>query len=66
MLLTPGPSQLHNLTPKIKTLNVFWRLCISKGKIHQFDFLNWLSNLKNLVLSNGSENLRNVIQMALQ
>ena len=33
----------------------------SKGS----DLFNWLSNLKNFVLSNGSENVRNVIQMAL-
>ena len=30
--------------------------------IKQFVFFNWLSNVKNLVLLNGSEHLRNVIQ----
>ena len=29
------------------------------------ELFNWLSNLKNVVLSNGSKNVRNVIQMAL-
>ena len=33
-----------------------------KRRIKQFNFFNWLSNVKNLVLSNGSEHLRNVIQ----
>ena len=30
------------------------------------DFFNWLSNIKNFVLSNGSENVRNVIRIALK
>ena len=30
--------------------------------IKQFNFFNWLSNVKNLVLSNGSKHMRNVIQ----
>ena len=38
-------------------LNVTW----SKEK----DFFNWLLNLKNLVLSNGSRNVQSVIQIAL-
>ena len=33
-----------------------------KRRIKQFNFFNWLSNVTNLVLSNGSEHLRNVIQ----
>ena len=41
-------------------LNVFWTLIASKRRIKQFDFFNWLSNVKNLVLSNGFEHLRNV------
>ena len=39
-------------------LDLIW----SKGR----DLFNWLSNLENFVLSNGSENVRNVIQMALK
>ena len=30
------------------------------------DFFNWLSNLKNLVISNGCKNLRNIIQMVFK
>ena len=59
----PGPDHLQlNLTPKCKMLNVFWTQIASKRRIKQFDFFSWLSNVKNLVLSNGSEYLRNVIQ----
>ena len=39
---------------------------VSKRKTEQFNFFVWLLNLKNLVLPNGSENVRNVIQMALR
>ena len=38
-----------------RVLDLTW----SKGK----DLFNWLSNLKNFVLSNGYENVRNVIEM---
>ena len=31
-----------------------------KRRIAQFNFFNWLSNVKNLVLENGSEYVRNV------
>ena len=34
----------------------------SKRRIDQLNFFDWLSNVKNLVLSNGSEYVRNVIQ----
>ena len=33
-----------------------------KCKKKQFQFFNWLSNVKNLVLSNGSKHMWNVIQ----
>ena len=33
-----------------------------RRRIKQFTFFNWLSNVKNLVLSNGSKHVRNVIQ----
>ena len=34
----------------------------SKGK----DLFNWLSYLKSFIISNDSENVQNVIQMALK
>ena len=34
----------------------------SKRKTEQLNFFNWLSTVKNLVLSNGSEYVQNVIQ----
>ena len=45
-----------------KILNVFWTLIASKRKIKQLNFCDWLSNVKNLILSNGCEYVRNVIQ----
>ena len=35
---------------------------VSKKRIEQINFFNWLSVDKNIILSNGSEHLRNVIQ----
>ena len=49
-----------------KILNGFWTWFVSKGKNHQFDFFNWLSNLKNLVILNGSKNLQNMFQMVIK
>ena len=43
-------------------LNVFWSLIASERRIEQLKFFDWLSDVKNLVLSNGSEHVRNVIQ----
>ena len=37
-------------------------LIASERSIKQLDFFDWLSNVNNLVLSNGSEHVRNVIQ----
>ena len=62
LLPLPGPNHSRNSRPKCKILNVFWTYIASKTKIKQFNFFNWLSNAKNLVLSNGSEYVRNVIQ----
>ena len=50
---------LHN---SINILNVFWTLIASKRRIEQLNFSDWLSNVKNLVLSNGCEHVRSVIQ----
>ena len=43
-------------------LNVLWNLIASKRRIKQLKFFDWLSDVKNLVLSNGCEHVRNVIQ----
>ena len=43
-------------------LNVFGNLIASKRKIEHINFFDCLSNVKNLVLSNGFEHVRNVIQ----
>ena len=43
-------------------LNVLWNLIASKRRIEQLKFFDWRSNVKNLVLSNGCEHVRNVIQ----
>ena len=37
-------------------------LIASKRRIEQLNFFNWLSNVKNLVVSSGCEHVRNVIQ----
>ena len=39
-----------------------WTLIASKRRIEQLNFFDWHSNVKNLVLSNGCEHVRNVIQ----
>ena len=65
-LLQPGPSHLQNLTPKFKISNVFWTWSLSKKKTHQFDCFDWLSIFKDLVILSGSNNIRNVMQMALK
>ena len=39
---------------------------VSKKMTEQFNFFNWLLNLKTLVLSNGSKNARNMIPIALK
>ena len=41
---------------------MFWTLIASKRRIEQLNFFDWILNVKNLVLSNGSELERNVIQ----
>ena len=34
--------------------------------IEQFNFFDWISNVKNLVLSNGSKHMQNVIQWRIK
>ena len=57
----PGPNHLQNSTPKRNNLNLFWTYIVSKKRIEQFNFFNWLSKVKNVVFSNGSEHERMVI-----
>ena len=54
--LTKYNSKMQHLKPALD-LNI-----VSKRKIGQFDLFSWLLNVKHLVLSNGSEHERNVIQ----
>ena len=42
--------------------NVFWTSITSKRRINQLNFFNWLSNVKNLVVSNGCKHVENVLQ----
>ena len=56
------PGQVTKFNPKMRHFKRVLDLTWSKGR----DLFNWLSNLKNFVLSNDSENVRNVIQMALK
>ena len=53
----PWPGQVTKWNPKMQDFKRVLDLTWSKGR----DLFNWLSNLKNFVLSNGSENVRNVI-----
>ena len=46
-------------------LNVFWTLIANKKRIEKLNYFHWLSNVKNLVLSNGFEHVQNVIQLDL-
>ena len=46
----------------MKDFKRVWTLIAIKRRIEQLNFFDWLSNVKNLVLSNGSEHVRNVIQ----
>ena len=52
-LASPNLGQITKFNPKMQ---------VFKHVI----FFNWLLNLQNFVFSNGSENVQNVIQMALK
>ena len=41
---------------------MLWTKIASKRRIEQLKFFDWILNVKNLVLSNGSEHVQNVIQ----
>ena len=44
---------------------MFWTLIASRKRIEKLNFsIRWLSNVKNRVLSNGCEQVRNVIKIA--
>ena len=62
LLPLPRQNHLQNLTQKQKILNVLWTSIVNKRRIEKFNFFSWLSNAKNLVHSNGSEQVSNVIQ----
>ena len=55
----PWPGQVTKFNPKMQDFKRVLDLTWSKGR----DLFNWLWNLKNFILSNRSENMRNVIQM---
>ena len=40
---------------------MFWNEVVRKRRNKQLTFFNWLANVKNLVLPNGSKHVRNVI-----
>ena len=58
----PGLSQVTKFSSKMqdikRVLDLTWR--------KRNDFFNWLSNIKKFVLPNSSENVRNVIRIALK
>ena len=56
----PNPLQLKFFTI-MQDFKRVWTLIASKRRIEQIIFFYWLSNVKNLVLSNGCEHVRNVI-----
>ena len=61
-LVFPSPGKVnYKIYPKNAK---FLTWIVSKEKTEQFNFFKWLSIFKNLVLSNGSKNVQNVIQMA--
>ena len=58
----PDVGRVTKFNPKMQDFKRVLDLTWSKGS----DFFNWLSNIKNFALSNGSENVRNVILIALR
>ena len=53
---------LTKFNPKMQDFKRVLDLNLSKRRIEQFSFFNWLSNVRNLVLSNVSDREGNVIQ----
>ena len=54
----PNRSQLKFYT----IMQDFRRVLDFNWRIEQSNFFDWISNVKNLVLSSGCEHVRNVIQ----
>ena len=53
-----------NIFQSVCILSYFYRTrSVSEEKTHQFDLFDWLSNLKNLAILNGSKNVKNTIQI---
>ena len=65
LLPLPGPNhpqlKFYIMIQDFKS-RLFWNLIASKRRIEHLKFFDWLSNVKNLVLSNGCEHVQNVIQ----
>ena len=58
-----GPNHLQlKFYTMMQDFKRVWTLIASQRRIEQLNFFNWHSNVKNLVLSNGCEHVRNVIQ----
>ena len=56
-----------NIFRSVCILSYFYRTrSVSEEKTHQFDLFDWLSNLKNLAILNGSKNVKNTIQILLK
>ena len=58
----PDLGQVTKFDPKMQHFQRVFDLTWSK----ESDFLNWLSNIKDFVLSNGLENEQNVIRIAIK
>ena len=58
----PDLGQVTKFNRKMQDFKRVLELTRSKGS----DFFKWLLNIKNFVLSDGSENVRNVIRIALK
>ena len=56
-------ASLTKFNPKMQDLYVLWAYIANKSRIEESVFFNWLSNAKNLVLTNGSNTCKNVIQL---
>ena len=67
--IAPELSQVENLTQNCKLSEMFWTWPVSEGNLERNSvilFLNWLSNLSNLILSHGTKTVQNLIQLVLE
>ena len=58
----PDMGQVTKFNPKMQDFKRVLELTLSKGS----DFYKWLLNFRNFVLSDGYENMQNVIRIALK